>query len=201
MQLLIASHNLHKVREIREMLKQMKHLDIVSLVQFPDYEPEEEIGESFEEIASKKALHAAQKLGCFVLADDSGLCVHSLKNAPGIYSRRYAGPDATDLDNRTKLLQEMRHLPEEARSAELTCALALASPDKVIKVVSASCQGVIALEERGNNGFGYDPLFMLLDHNKTLGELPNTIKNRISHRYKALEKLQRFLLAEFPCTT
>lgn len=201
MQLLIASHNLHKVREIKEILKQMKNLDIISLSQFPDYEPAEEEGESFEEIASKKALHAAQALGCVVLADDSGLSVHALKNAPGVFSRRYAGPKATDLDNRTKLLREMQHLSEESRSAELTCALALASPEKVIKVVSASCQGMITTEERGNNGFGYDPLFLLLDHNKTLGELPNSTKNRISHRRKALDKLQRFLMAEFSCTT
>lgn len=200
MQLLIASHNLHKVREIKEMLSQIKNLDVISLSQFPDYEPAEEVGDSFEDIASKKALHAAQALGCLVLADDSGLSVHALKNAPGVFSRRYAGPKATDLDNRTKLLDEMRHLSEDARSAELTCALALASPEKVIKVVSASCQGMIATEERGNNGFGYDPLFLLLDHNKTLGELPKSTKNRISHRRKALDKLQRFLLAEFSCT-
>ncbi len=189
MQIVLATKNLNKLREYRSMLKSMTSLDLLSLSQFPDYNAEDETGADFEEIAKNKALHAAKSLNRIVLADDSGLSVPALKGAPGIFSRRYAGLTASDAENRRKLLEEMRALEHEQRSAFMTCALALASPEGIIKVVSATCEGYIALEESGRNGFGYDPLFTKLDYNKTFAELDERTKDRISHRRKALDKL------------
>lgn len=189
MELILATGNLHKVREFRDLLKKLKSLDLLSLTHFPDYSAPEESGNTFEEIASQKALHAAQALGRLVLADDSGLSVSFLQNAPGIFSKRYAGPNATDSENRKKLLQEMQHLKDDLRSATLTCSLALASPEGIIAVATGKCEGMIAMEERGNNGFGYDPLFIKLDYDKTFAELGESIKNRVSHRRKAIERI------------
>ena len=189
MKLLIASGNLHKVREFRAMMKSIPGLDIYSLLDFPTYVPEEEIGESFEEIASKKAAHAAKHCGMLTLADDSGLVVPAINGEPGIFSARYAGIGSTDQDNRKKLLERMKHLNEDARSAYFFCAVALAAPDKLIKVVTGKCEGSILDAPRGGNGFGYDPLFMKHDYGKTFAEMDEALKNRISHRHKAFLRM------------
>lgn len=193
MQLVIASQNLHKVREFKTMLKEFKHFDIYSLRDYPDYAPPPEDGASFEEIATEKAVHAAKELGATVIADDSGLVVPSLNGAPGIFSARYSGDDASDADNRTKLLKEMGHLKDHQRDAHFECAIAIASPDGLIKCVKGTLEGHILREEKGRNGFGYDPLFVKHDYSKTLSELEEMVKNRISHRRKALDKLNTLL--------
>lgn len=195
MELVIASHNLHKYREFRSMLKSIEHLDIYSLRDFPDYQLPEETGATFEENAILKATHAAAALNLLVLADDSGLVVPALAGAPGIYSARYAGPDATDADNRRKLLKEMVSLTEEARGAYFECAIALAGPDGLKKCVQARCEGIITHEPRGGHGFGYDPIFLKHDYSKTFAELSEETKNRISHRSKALHLLLPFFEA------
>lgn len=189
MDIVIASTNLHKIREFREMLKVYEHLDVLSLHNFPHYKPPEEKGKTFKENATLKALHAASALKKIVLADDSGLVVPSLGGAPGINSRRYAGDDATDTENRQKLLTELQGKKEHERSAYFECCLALAKPEGLIKCVTGICEGVIIKEERGRNGFGYDPLFVKYDYDKTFAELEDVTKNRISHRRKAFEKL------------
>lgn len=189
MEIIIASHNVHKLREFREMFKSIKGLDILSLHQFPNYIPPEESGKTFLENATLKASHAASQLKKWVLADDSGLVVPCLNGAPGVLSRRYAGIDATDADNRKKLLREMSGLAEVSRSAYFECCLALYSPEGKEKVVTGICEGHILCEERGRNGFGYDSLFVKNDYDKTFAELDETLKNRISHRHKAFEKL------------
>ncbi|HAB98510.1 MAG TPA: non-canonical purine NTP pyrophosphatase, RdgB/HAM1 family [Parachlamydiales bacterium] len=189
MQLVIASQNVHKVREFRTMLKNLPQLDLLSLRDFPDYLPLPETGSSFEEIAIAKAVHAAQTLQQWVLAEDSGLIVPALAGAPGIFSARYAGENATDLDNRKKLLEEMRHLLDDDRCAYYECCIAIASPEGLEKCVRGTCEGKIALAEKGNNGFGYDSLFIKHEYNKTFAELEESIKNRVSHRRKALDKL------------
>src|SRR5262245_24231358 len=135
MEIVIATHNLHKVREFRDMLKSLKHLDCLSLLNFPNYLLPEENGETFQENALLKAKHAAEALKKWVIADDSGLVVPALGGSPGVYSRRYAGDDATDAENRQKLLNEMQNLKEMDRSAYFECCLALASPDGKIKTV------------------------------------------------------------------
>ena len=134
MDLVIASKNLHKIREFREMLKPFKHIDVLSLLNFPAYEPVSEEGNTFKEIAQKKALHAAKALNKIVLADDSGLIVPSLGGAPGILSRRYAGEEATDAENRQKLLKALENQAEHTRGAYFECCLVLANPEKSLNV-------------------------------------------------------------------
>ena len=188
-QLVIASQNVHKVREFRTMLKELPQFDLLSLHDFPEYQPLAETGSSFEEIAIAKAVHAASALQQWVIAEDSGLVVPALGGEPGIRSARYAGEDASDLDNRKKLLEEMRHLLDDDRCAYYECWIALASPDGLQKCVRGTSEGKIALSERGSNGFGYDSLFIKHEYNKTFAELEESTKNRVSHRRKALDKL------------
>lgn len=191
--LLLASKNVHKIREMREILSSVKQLDIWSLLDFPNYQPPEESGSTFEENASLKAIDAATKLKCWALGEDSGLVVPALQGRPGVFSRRYAGSSASDRDNRKKLLAEMENLSDDDRSAYYMCAMAIASPEgKVEKMITATCEGQITIEERGGNGFGYDPLFQKYEYSKTFGELEESVKNRISHRRKALDKILPF---------
>jgi len=193
MQLVIASHNMHKIRELRSMLKEYPQLDIHSLLDFPHYEPLPETGLTFEENAKTKAAHAAKTLKCWAIADDSGLVVPALQGAPGIYSARYAGEHATDAENRHKLLKDMRHLMEPQRQGFFECWISIASPEGVQKSVRGLCEGTILSEERGSRGFGYDPIFVKYEYGKSFAEIEETLKNRISHRRKALDKLHVFL--------
>jgi XTP/dITP diphosphohydrolase len=192
-EIVLASSNLHKIREMRDMLKAFPHLDLLSLHQFPSYTAIEETGQTFQENAILKAEHAAKHLHKWVLADDSGLVVPALQGKPGIYSRRYSGPHASDVDNRKKLLKEMDYLQQVERSAYYECSLAIANPDGLKKCVTGICEGYIAYEERGQHGFGYDSLFIKHDYEKTFGELDEATKNRVSHRRKAFERLASFL--------
>lgn len=194
MELILATHNLHKIREFREMLKTLKNLDIISLLQFPTYKLPPETGATFEENARIKAQDAAKELNYLVLADDSGLVVPSLNGQPGIHSKRYAGEEATDAENRIKLLNEMKSLQGLQRSAYYECCLVLANPSEVLMRVSAKVEGRVAKEERGRNGFGYDSIFVKNDYEKSFGELDEQTKNRISHRKKAITKLEKYLV-------
>lgn len=193
MELIIASRNVHKIREFREMFKAVKGLDILSLLNFPQYTPPPETGTTFQENALIKARDAAKHLKKCVLADDSGLVVPMLDGEPGIFSNRYAGENATDFDNRQKLMKKMEHLKGIERSAYFECCLALCGPDGFEKCMSGKCEGYLVVEERGRNGFGYDPLFVKYDYDKTFAELNEATKNRISHRYKAFEKMLVFI--------
>lgn len=187
--LVIASRNVHKIRECRSILKDLPHLDLLSLLDFPDYTPEEETGKTFAENAIAKAEHAAKALNIWAIGDDSGLVVPALNDRPGIYSSRFAGENATDADNRKKLLSEMEKLEDESRGAYYECSIALASPDGLKKSVNGTCEGKILVKERGGGGFGYDPLFVKNDYSKSFAELEESVKNRISHRRKAFDKL------------
>lgn len=189
MEIVIASSNLHKIREFREMLKGFKFIDLLSLVNFPNYTAPPEDGKSFQENAIRKAEHATAALQKWVLADDSGLIVPALGGAPGVNSRRYAGEDATDEENRKKLLETMHHLQGQQRSAYFECCLTLSSPEGLKKCVTGTSEGLILTEGRGRNGFGYDSLFVKHEYDKTFAELDESTKNRISHRHKALGKL------------
>lgn len=189
-ELVLASTNIHKIREIKTILKSsLTSFDLLSLCDFPDYVPLKETGKTFEENAVTKAVHAAKMLNRWVIADDSGLIVPALNGAPGAFSARYAGNHATDFDNRKKLLLEIGHLMDEDRHAYYECCLVLASPEGVKKVVKGICEGALLLQERGGGGFGYDPLFVKHGYNKSFAELGESIKNRVSHRRKALDKL------------
>ena len=188
-ELVIASTNVHKIREFKAMLKANTRFDVRSLRDFPDYVPLPEAGGTFEENAVSKAVHAAATLKRWVIADDSGLIVPNLGGAPGVYSARFAGNDATDVDNRKKLLEKMHHLLDEDRHAYFECCIALASPSGIKKCVRGICEGTLLVAEKGGGGFGYDPLFIKHGYNKTFAELEEATKNRISHRRKALDKL------------
>lgn len=193
MELVIATHNVHKVREFREMFKALKNLDVLSLSHFPKYSLPPETGKTCQENALIKARDAAKKLQKWVVADDTGLFVPMLNGAPGVSSAHYAGENASEIDNRQKLLDEMRHLTGIERGAYVECYLALCSPDGYEKCVKGICEGMIINEERGRNGHGYDPLFVKHDYDKTFAELDESVKNRISHRYKAFEKLMMLM--------
>lgn len=203
-ELVLASTNMHKIRELRAMIKSCLPFDLLSLCDFPDYAPPEETGTSFEENAILKAVHAAKTLHRWVIADDSGLVVPALGGSPGIHSRRYAGNSATDADNRKKLLDAMQHLLTEDRNAFFECCIALASPYGLKKWTRGACEGIILPKERGGCGFGFDPLFLKHGYNKTFSELEEAVKNRISHRRKALDKILPFLETIIPtesCTS
>jgi len=189
MEIVIASKNLHKIREIRSILKPQYPFDYLSLLDFPDYIPPEETGSTFEENAFIKATHAASALKRWVIADDSGLVVPALKDAPGVKSARYAGEKATDKENREKLIKTLDGLEESKRIGYYACAIALASPEGVQKQVMGYCEGSLILTPRGSQGFGYDPIFLKYDYNKTFAEMDEETKNKISHRRKALDKL------------
>lgn len=190
MDLLIATTNGHKIREIRALLKPLNKFDLYSLLDFPHYVQPEETGSTFEENACLKALHAARELNKWAIADDSGLVVPALGGSPGVYSARYAGIGATDKGNRQKLLKEMAQLEGLARAAYFECCIVLAAPDGIKKIVAATCEGMIIKEERGGYGFGYDPLFIKHDYSQTFAELDEQLKNQVSHRAKALQKLK-----------
>jgi XTP/dITP diphosphohydrolase len=197
MELVIASTNFHKILEIKSMIRSLfKEIEILSLKDFPNYVAADEDGKTFFEIAEKKALHAAEATGHYVIADDSGLVVPHLNGEPGILSRRYAGPEATDKENRDKLIKKLQGLSDDNRFAFFECALSLASPSGIIKTVRGISEGHLITEPKGRSGFGYDPIFIKHDYNKTFAELDEDIKNRISHRRKAFDKLAPFLEIE-----
>lgn len=189
MELIIASHNVHKIREFRAILKKIGDFDLLTLIDFPQYIPPPETGKTFEENAIIKAEHAAKTLNRWAMADDSGLVIPALSGAPGINSRRYASENATEKENRQKLLKEMRHIDEHNRQGYFECWIALSSPDGLKKTAKGVSEGMILENERGGLGFGYDALFIKYEYGKTFAELEEETKNRISHRRKAIDKL------------
>jgi XTP/dITP diphosphohydrolase len=193
MEIIIGSQNLHKIREIRWFFKIFPKVDLLSLLNFPEFSPQEETLDDIKEVAIAKAVSTAKELNRWVLADDSGLFVPALAGAPGVLSRRYASNEATDGENRQKLLQALKGMEGIRRCAYFECCMALASPEGLKKVVSGQCHGYVAEHEKGRNGFGYDALFIKNDYDKTFAELDDPLKNRISHRGKAFEKLRPLL--------
>lgn len=189
MKILIASTNSHKIREYSHLLNVIPDLTILSLRHYPDYIPPDENGTSFEANAILKASHAATTLQILTLADDGGLVIPALQGEPGLYSRRYAGPNSTDSENVQKVVQKISLLSETDRSAYFVCALALASPEHLKKCVVATCEGEVLEQPKGRYGFAYDKIFVKNGYHKTFGELEESIKNKISHRYIAFEML------------
>ncbi len=192
MELVIASTNMNKVREFRSLLKPFGW-DVLSLRDFPEYVPPEETGVTFQENAEIKARSAVASLNRWVLADDSGLVVPSLKGAPGVHSSSYAGEGVTDLENRIKLLSAMKGFQDTDRFAYFECSICIASPEREIKLFRGLCEGSILEEGKGANGFGYDAIFRKHEYNKTFAELDEEVKNKISHRRKAFDKALIFL--------
>jgi XTP/dITP diphosphohydrolase len=173
-------------------------LEVKTLADFPEAIEVVEDGATFAENARLKATQQAIHLRRWVLADDSGLAVDALNGAPGVFSARYSDPGATDERNNAKLLQELQGVPAERRSARFVCHVALADPTGKLRAESqADCRGRIIPELRGGQGFGYDPLFEIVEYHRTFGELGLTVKAFLSHRARAmrqiLPELQRLL--------
>jgi XTP/dITP diphosphohydrolase len=194
--LIIATHNSHKTVEIAEALG--AEFVVTDLNASPQLPPTEENGSTFAENARLKAVAASRHHdGAVVLADDSGLEVHALGGAPGIFSARYAGSGATDAANRAKLLAELERLDIKgaARAASFRCAVVVAKGGETLGVFEGEVTGTLIEKERGSGGFGYDPLFVPRGYHETFAELPRVIKNRLSHRGRAVA-LARPLLIE-----
>lgn len=193
-ELLVATGNKGKMNEIRQILAGfVDHL--YGLADFPDLPKAIEDGLTFEENACKKALPVAIATGIPTVADDSGLVVDALEGRPGIFSARYAGSGSSDAENNLKLLDDMAGLKDVQRTAYFYCAVALCFPDGTCRTFCGTLNGVLLESPRGDGGFGYDPLFLLPEYGKTLAELGTEVKNGISHRGRALEKLREFFSA------
>lgn len=192
--LLIATHNEGKVKEFRKMFASLG-IEVESLNDYPDLPEVEETGMTFEENARLKAETISKLTGRMVLADDSGLKVDALGGLPGVWSARFSAPEPTDAKNNAKLLHEMAMvLEQEDRSAQFHSTLVVAAPDKESLVVAADWPGYIAFELKGEDGFGYDPLFLIGETGRTAAQLSPEEKNAISHRGLAMKKL----MEEFP---
>jgi XTP/dITP diphosphohydrolase len=197
--LLLATRNAHKTREFAEILgKDFEVSDLSSVRGAPEIK---ETGGSFEENAILKALAVSplrSASGGLVVADDSGLEVDALHGAPGIYSARYAGENASDKANVDTLLRALsrQNLPASKRTARFRCVIALARAEKLLGTFEGVVEGAIVHLARGRNGFGYDPIFVPERFDRTFAELPATIKNKISHRAKAITRLREALRSD-----
>lgn len=193
--LVIGTQNRKKGLELAEMLAPWG-FQVVTLADVPGAIEVVEDGDSFAANAVLKATEQANHLGRWVLADDSGLEVDALGGAPGIFSARFAGPDATDADNNRHLLEKLGDLPLERRTARYVCHVVVADPTGVVRAESHdTCRGRIRFEPAGTNGFGYDPYFEVVEYHRTFGELGPTVKRMLSHRSRALRAILPQLLA------
>ncbi|MBW3111813.1 MULTISPECIES: XTP/dITP diphosphatase [Bacillaceae] len=185
---IIATKNKGKAKEFQHMFAPYGY-EVQTLLDLPHIDDVEETGVTFEENAILKAETVAEELGALVIADDSGLSIDALEGRPGVYSARYAGEEKSDEANMVKVLGELESVDESDRTARFYCVLAIAGPDMETKTVTGTCEGRILREKRGTNGFGYDPIFFVPSLDKTMAELTQEEKSRISHRGHALEKL------------
>jgi XTP/dITP diphosphohydrolase len=192
LELFLATKNEGKIREIGELLKGCG-TSLTSLRDYPDAPEVVENGNTYRDNALKKARFFAEWSGKLTLADDSGLEVDYLSGRPGVFSARYAGDRAGDRENNRKLLRKLKGIPPRQRGAVFRCVVAVVDPRGDEEVVEGECRGRIGLEERGERGFGYDPIFVIPRYGKTVAELSIAEKNRLSHRGKALRKVRKIL--------
>jgi len=196
--IVLASRNPKKIKELKALLADLP-VRVLSLDDFCGVPEVEETGQTFAENAEIKAKTVAQATGLISVADDSGLEVDALGGQPGVYSNRFAGPDATDRDKYMRILELLQGVPDDNRTARFHAAVAVATPEGETVVVEGTCEGRIAREPRGEGGFGYDPIFYLPEFGRTMAELPPDVKNQISHRAKAMHAAKnviRRLLSE-----
>ncbi len=186
--LLIATHNIGKLREFQEFLS-LHPAHLVSLDVLPEVEPCVETGLTFQENARNKAEYYSQFTSYLTVADDSGLVVDALNGEPGVFSARFLRPSASDEDRCREVLRLMSSVPDEQRVAKFVCCLALARRGKLLDTFEGTAEGVIIRELRGKFGFGYDPIFLVLEVGKTMAELEPGEKLRLSHRGVALNRL------------
>lgn len=187
--IIVATKNKGKIAEIKKVLSKLP-FDVVSMGDMGINIDVEEDGTTFEENSIKKASEISKITNSIVMADDSGIEVDYLNGAPGIYSARFGGPEASDDDRNIKLLEMLKEVPFEKRTARFVCAIAVVFPNGRSFVMRGTCEGFVDFECKGKNGFGYDPLFFVQEYGKTMGELDAEIKNKISHRAKALALME-----------
>ena len=187
--IILASNNKNKLREFKELMRGMD-VELISQREAGCCFEVEETGTTFEENAYLKASAVTAATGCIAIADDSGLVVDALNGEPGVYSARYAGVHGDDAANNAKLLENLADVPEAERAARFMSVVALVDASGMVLTGTGACEGTIGFEGRGENGFGYDPLFLPNDTpGKTMAELTPAEKNAISHRFHALQDL------------
>lgn len=194
MKIILATQNQGKLRELQELLAD-KGIEVLSLQDIADWEDVEESGVTFADNAALKARAAVKKTGLIALADDSGLEVDALKGAPGVYSARFAGEPKDDERNNDKLLQQLESISDDKRTARFRCALMLVTPEGEEFLTEGTVEGQILRQRRGQDGFGYDPLFYVPEYARTMAELTLTEKNSLSHRAQAFRKVIPILQA------
>ena len=185
LEILIATNNLGKVKEIKDILDG-RQIKILTMKDFPHLPKIEEDGKTYKENAFKKARKILEYTGKICLADDSGLEIDYLKGKPGIYSSRWGNSDEERIN---KVLRLLKNVPMDKRNAKFVCVVVLVFPDGKTHMVKEECKGIIEFQPKGKSGFGYDPIFLVSEYNKTFAELGDKIKNRISHRGKAMRKM------------
>ena len=191
MKILIATHNKHKLAEISRILEPMGYEVVTDRDVGIELTDVEENGKTFLKNARIKAESGCRESGLPCVADDSGLCVDALGGEPGVYSARYAGNHGDDAANNEKLLLNLKNVPDEKRTARFVCSICVSFPDGSEITAEGVCEGKIGYEYRGNNGFGYDPLFMVGD--KSFAEFTAEEKDAVSHRGNALKNLQQLM--------
>ncbi|MEM6279517.1 MAG: RdgB/HAM1 family non-canonical purine NTP pyrophosphatase [Verrucomicrobiota bacterium] len=193
--LIVATHNAHKTGEMRAILGDL-FSSIEDLTSIPGLVPPEENGSTFAENSAIKSLAASQERPeSLILADDSGLEVDALDGAPGIYSSRFAGVDASDSDNREKLLADLEGIPAP-RAARFRCVVTIARNGELLATFDGTVEGQIATSMSGEGGFGYDPLFLPHGYEQSFGVLPESVKNGMSHRGRALDQFRAWWKAQ-----
>lgn len=188
MKIIIATHNKHKLAEMARILEPMGYEVVTDRDLGIELTDAEENGKTFLENARIKAESGCRESGLPCIADDSGLCVDALDGEPGVYSARYSGEHGNDAANNEKLLNNLKNVPDEKRTARFVCAICVSFPDGNEITAEGACEGKIGYEYKGNNGFGYDPLFMVGD--RSFAEFSAEEKDAVSHRGNALKKLQ-----------
>lgn len=191
-EIIIATKNPGKAKEFIEIFGPYG-FEVKTLLDYPDAPDVEETGTTFVENAILKAEAISNLFSKTVIADDSGLSIDALEGRPGVYSARYAGLDKDDQANIDKVLAELRGVPTEKRTARFHCTLALKAPGQDPVTFDGTCEGVILSEQRGNNGFGYDPIFFVPEMDKTMAEMSGEEKHRISHRGNAIRLLRKWI--------
>lgn len=191
MKIIIATHNKHKLQEMSRILSPMGYEVVTDRDLGIELTDAEENGETFLDNARIKAESGCRESGLPCIADDSGLCVDALGGAPGVFSARYSGVHGDDDGNNRKLLKELEGVPTEKRTAHFACAICVSFPDGSEITATGKCEGYIGYEKKGENGFGYDPLFMVGE--RSLAEMTAKEKDAISHRGNALKELQKIL--------
>jgi len=185
LEILIATNNFGKVKEIKNILN-IPEVKILTMKDFPNLPKVEEDGKTYQENALKKARKISEYTGKICLADDSGLEIDYLKGEPGIYSSRWGNSDKERVNKVLKLLE---NVPKNKRNAKFVCVAVLVFPNGKIYMVKEECKGSITFKPKGEHGFGYDPIFLVPEYEKTFAELGDKIKNRISHRGKAMRRM------------